>query len=215
MKNENGITLVSLIVAIIILLILAGVSIFSLSQTNLLKKAKNSENTMKNAQIDENLVLCNYENKINEIVNNSTREHTSNVQQPNSQNTVSGEEHFTGEYFFNGKPIYEKTIYISSLSNTSGQKSYNHGIINADEFWFNPSKSFAKWNHLQAKYSNMLSYPTRNDNQAEIFLLALTKDSFTIDVGMNRSGLSAYVTINYTKTTDSSNGNTISPTPAN
>lgn len=99
MKNENGITLVSLIVAIIILLILAGVSIFSLSQTNLLKKAKNSENTMKNAQIDENLVLCNYENKINEIVNNSTRENTSNVQQPNSQNTVSGEEHFTGEYF--------------------------------------------------------------------------------------------------------------------
>ena len=30
---------------------------------------------------------------------------------------MSGTEHFTGEYYFNGKPIYAKTIYIASLPN--------------------------------------------------------------------------------------------------
>lgn len=62
---------------------------------------------------------------------------------------MSFEEHFIGEYYFNGKPIYEKTIYISSLSSSSGIKNYNHEINNADELWFNTSKSFLKWKNLE------------------------------------------------------------------
>ena len=144
MKNEVGITLVALIVTIIILLILAGISIQGLTQTGLFEKANQSKRTTENSQEEENIILGSYENKINEIVDSSTRENNSAQQQPNSQNTMSGEEHFIGEYYFNGKPIYEKTIYINSLSNKAGMKDYNHKISNVDEIWFNTSKSFIK-----------------------------------------------------------------------
>ena len=185
MKNEVGITLVALIVTIIILLILAGISIQGLTQTGLFEK------------------------------DSSTRENNSAQQQPNSQNTMSGEEHFIGEYYFNGKPIYEKTIYINSLSNKAGMKDYNHKISNVDEIWFNTSKSFIKWKNLDGTPVAPFTYVRLTDNSAHISLFNLTNAKFSIEVGTNRSTLCAYVTINYTKTTDSNNGNTISPTSAN
>lgn len=74
MKNEVGITLVALIVTIIILLILAGISIQGLTQTGLFEKANQSKRTTENSQEEENIILGSYENKINEIVDSSTRE---------------------------------------------------------------------------------------------------------------------------------------------
>ena len=238
MKNEVGITLVALIVTIIILLILAGISIQGLTQTGLFEKANQSKRTTENSQEEENIILGSYEykqeleevtrelnkknetleileNKINEIVDSSTRENNSAQQQPNRQNTMSGEEHFIGEYYFNGKPIYEKTIYINSLSNKAGMKDYNHKISNVDEIWFNTSKSFIKWKNLDGTPVAPFTYVRLTDNSAHISLFNLTNAKFSIEVGTNRSTLCAYVTINYTKTTDSNNGNTISPTSAN
>lgn len=43
MKNEVGITLVALVITIIILLILSGISITALTQTNLFKNAKEAK----------------------------------------------------------------------------------------------------------------------------------------------------------------------------
>ncbi|OKZ73433.1 MAG: hypothetical protein BHW00_08430 [Clostridium sp. 26_22] len=96
MKNEVGITLVALIVTIIILLILAGISIQGLTQTGLFEKANQAKKEIENSQEEENIILESYENKIDEIVDSSTRENNSALQQPNSQNTMSGEEHFIG-----------------------------------------------------------------------------------------------------------------------
>ena len=90
MKNEIGITLVALIVTIIILLILAGISIQGLTQTGLFENAKQAKKTTENSQEKENIILGSYENKINEIVDSSTRENNSVSQQPNKQNTMSG-----------------------------------------------------------------------------------------------------------------------------
>lgn len=89
-KNIKGITLVALVVAIIILLILVGVAITALAQTGLFENAKQAKNATENAQIEENAILGSYENKINEIVDSSTRENNSVSQQPNKQNTMSG-----------------------------------------------------------------------------------------------------------------------------
>lgn len=67
-KNIKGITLVALVLTIIILLILAGVAITTLTQTGLFENAKQAKNKTENAQIEENTILGSYENKINEIV---------------------------------------------------------------------------------------------------------------------------------------------------
>lgn len=214
-KSKNrGITLVALVVTIIILLILAGVVIGLLTQTGLFENAKQAKNSMENAQKNENLIIADYGDKINEIVESSSREN--NQKQPNEENTMSGEEHFTGEYYFNGKPIYEKTIYISSLSSSAGTKDYQHGINDTDEIWFNTSKSFLKWKNIEGNPVSTIPYTkVVGDNTAKISLYNLKNKTFTIDVGADRSAVCAYVTINYTKTTDQSNGKTIPETLAN
>ena len=68
MRNkEHGITLVALVITIIILLILAGVAITALTQTGLFENARQAKNATENAQIEENVILGSYENKINEV----------------------------------------------------------------------------------------------------------------------------------------------------
>ena len=59
-KKEYGITLVALVITIIILLILAEISIQTLSQTNLFNQAKLAKNATENAQKSENEILENY-----------------------------------------------------------------------------------------------------------------------------------------------------------
>jgi len=52
---------------VIILLILAGVGITALTQTELFEKANQSKNVMENAQNSENIILASYEKIINEM----------------------------------------------------------------------------------------------------------------------------------------------------
>lgn len=68
MKEQKGITLVALVITIIILLILAGISIATLSNTNLFGKAKEAKNASENAQRVENNALENYVNAIDEYL---------------------------------------------------------------------------------------------------------------------------------------------------
>lgn len=69
MKEQKGITLVALVITIIILLILAGISIATLSQTGLFQKAKEAKEKSINAQGVENNTLGEYENAFNEYGN--------------------------------------------------------------------------------------------------------------------------------------------------
>lgn len=69
MKSQKGITLVALVITIIILLILAGISIASLTGSGLFDKAKKAKNESLNAQNVENAILNEYETTINEYIN--------------------------------------------------------------------------------------------------------------------------------------------------
>ena len=65
LKNKNGITLITLIITIIILLILAGVTInMVLGENGLFNKAKTSVSKYENAQGKENAVLAGYKTEI-------------------------------------------------------------------------------------------------------------------------------------------------------
>lgn len=64
-KNENAITIVTLVITIIIMLILVGVVLhFSIGENGLIKIAKEATKKYQNAQVDEEIALANYENKI-------------------------------------------------------------------------------------------------------------------------------------------------------
>ena len=67
-KNESAITLVALVITIIILLILAGISIQTLTQTNLFGKTEQAKEEMGKAQKKENDTLSSYMDAINEYL---------------------------------------------------------------------------------------------------------------------------------------------------
>ena len=70
LKRDYGITLVALIITIIILLILAGISIQVLSQTNLFEQAKLAKNITENAQKEEKEEISKLEDAIYDYSNN-------------------------------------------------------------------------------------------------------------------------------------------------
>lgn len=65
MRKSKGITLVALVVTIIILLILVGISIATLSGSGLFENARFAKEKAENSQIKENQVLDGYEGVIN------------------------------------------------------------------------------------------------------------------------------------------------------
>lgn len=67
-RNNGGITLIGLIVTIIILLILAGISIATLTDSGLFSNAQKAKEEQENAQSLEDTILADYENKINEYI---------------------------------------------------------------------------------------------------------------------------------------------------
>ena len=68
LKSKKGITLVALVITVIILLILAGISIATLTGSGLFEKARLAEQESKNKQKEEQGILRDYENKIGEYV---------------------------------------------------------------------------------------------------------------------------------------------------
>ena len=68
MKQQKGITLVALVITIIILLILAGISIATIQQTNLFGQAQRAGNETKNAAKNESNTLISYANEINKYL---------------------------------------------------------------------------------------------------------------------------------------------------
>ncbi len=64
LKNKKGITLVALVVTIIILIILAGISISTLTNTGIFEKAKDAKQKSENAQKEEDKLISEYEKEI-------------------------------------------------------------------------------------------------------------------------------------------------------
>jgi hypothetical protein len=113
----------------------------------------------------------------------------------NKLNTYSTDEIRVGTWI-DGKPIYRKVIYISALPSSTGPATaYSPGITGTINF----IKS------LTGTTSNgIIMNGNRPENAAaEIGLFFdISSANIMISVGQDRSNLSAYVTLEYTKTTD-------------
>ena len=73
-KNNNGITLVALVITIIILLILATISIQSLTSTGLFQKANEAKQKTKNAEENQAKMLNEYEDELNKYISGTVKE---------------------------------------------------------------------------------------------------------------------------------------------
>ena len=73
-KRQNGITLVALVITIIILLILATISIQSLTNTGLFKKAQEAKEKTQNATENQAKMLNEYEDELNKYISGTVKE---------------------------------------------------------------------------------------------------------------------------------------------
>ena len=69
--QNKGITLVALVITIVILLILAGISISSLTNTGIFEKAKDAKKASENAELEQNKVLDEYEKELDKYGDNT------------------------------------------------------------------------------------------------------------------------------------------------
>lgn len=69
--RENGITLVALVITIVILLILAGISISTLTNTGIFQKAKEAKQKSEEAENEQNKILDEYETELNQYNENT------------------------------------------------------------------------------------------------------------------------------------------------
>ena len=123
-RKNQGITLVALIITIIILLILAGISIAQLSGNGLFYNVQLAKERQENAQILENEILKDYENKLNYMNNNklnseeNKKEPTKLIERMSSNTSIVGNCYYkNGNYASN--PAYYSFDEDSSTYSTS------------------------------------------------------------------------------------------------
>lgn len=107
-------------------------------------------------------------------------------------------EELTGEKWIDGKPIYQKTINFGALPNAT-QKTVSMGISNVENVFFDFSKSYVKQDSSNLYYVPVLPNVSALANQ---FYVGASRASVYITSGTDRSGMSAYLTVRYTKITD-------------
>lgn len=104
-------------------------------------------------------------------------------------------------------------LYVSSLPNNTETK-YNINITNVDHFFINKSMSVAMWpnNGGWNTFDNLSTSSPKATNIGTLYngswiILGTDHDNkkISIGTGVDRSGLSAYICILYTLTTDTTN----------
>ena len=87
-KKNNGITLVALVITIVILLILAGISISTLTNTGIFQKAKDAKKASENAEKEQRETLGEYEKELNKYTAQELTENKINTVLSKTENTV-------------------------------------------------------------------------------------------------------------------------------
>lgn len=101
--------------------------------------------------------------------------------------------------WIDGKPLYQKTINCGALPNDSieNPKYVNHNISNLDKIVCITGFAFSSTNYLPLPYT----HTTIQNNQIGIGANG-TYIAITVGANTDRSNFSAYITLQYTKTTD-------------
>lgn len=95
---------------------------------------------------------------------------------------------------YDGKPLYRSCLSIASLPNMTST-SYPHGIANIE-------KIFIGNNSHATDGTNYLPLPFSNKTSTDVIGVYPNPTNVVVDTGMDRSGLSATIFLEYTKTTD-------------
>lgn len=107
---------------------------------------------------------------------------------------MTKKEHFTGEYYLDGKPIYAKTINCGNYPNKT-QIKVNHNVENYENIWVDVSNSYV--------ISGASSIPCVFTNNYSLGLgTHISGDNIILSSSDDRTNCTGIITVKYTKTTD-------------
>ena len=131
LKRKNGITLISLVIAIIILLILATIAIQSLTNTGIFKRAQEAKNAMENAEAEQAEMLNEYENTLKEYYTPNPKPQVKLVVD-NLNKVLSTTENTELQDAYGNKIVVPAGFKIVSDSTTNNAQTVDNGIVIED-----------------------------------------------------------------------------------
>ena len=130
-KRQNGITLVALVITIIILLILATISIQSLTNTGLFAKAQEAREKTRNAEENQARTLNEYEDELNKYISGNVKIPIKKVTD-NIGSVLSTTDNTELEDAYGNKIVVPAGFKIVSDSTTSNAQTVDKGIVVED-----------------------------------------------------------------------------------
>lgn len=120
-KENRGITLIALIITIIILLILAGITIASLTNSGLFSKTQQAKQETENAQAEENAILSEYKQWLANYIGDGITSDGTETEQGTLASTVQSGDYvqYTPDTASTTEILGELTTYSGSTDNTS------------------------------------------------------------------------------------------------
>ena len=130
-KRQNGITLVALVITIIILLILATISIQSLTNTGLFAKAQEAREKTRNAEENQARTLNEYEDELNKYISGNVKIPIKKVTD-NIGSVLSTTDNTELEDAYGNKIVVPAGFKIVSNDDTSKATTVDKGIVIED-----------------------------------------------------------------------------------
>ena len=134
-NKERGITLVALVITIIILLILATISIQSLTNTGLFAKAQEAKEKTKNAEENQAKTLNEYEDELNKYISSTVKETFKGTSVTNAIQygaVLNKDDNTELQDAYGNKIVVPAGFKIVSDSTTSNATTVDKGIVIED-----------------------------------------------------------------------------------
>ena len=169
-KKENlGITLIALVITVIILLILAGITINTLSNSGIFEKAKEAKEKWQNTQNEEEMQLAKYSNEIDNYVA-SNRNQTSNSFEMTQLTDICGGTTWQKTDVEGGIDQYRYLYLVYCYNSESIDETYNTLIIETSKFKNNTSHKVRRLFFAPGSGQYCYFYYDKNNNKDEIYI---------------------------------------------
>ena len=131
-NKDRGITLVALVITIIILLILATISIQSLTNTGLFQKAQEAKEKTQNAEENQAKTLNEYEDELNKYISGTISKQPVKKVEDNIGSVLSTTDNTELQDAYGNKIVVPAGFKIVSNSDTNNATTVDKGIVIED-----------------------------------------------------------------------------------
>ncbi len=185
-NKDRGITLVALVITIIILLILATISIQSLTNTGLFQKAQEAKEKTQNAEENQAKTLNEYEDELNKYISGTVEERKDPIKEV-ANKVLSTTDNTELQDAYGNKIVVPAGFKIVSDSTTSNATTVDKGIVIEDATTGATAGSQFVWIPVGKIYTDV----AKTDANAKT--IELGRYSFDYSTGLESAYSGSYV----------------------